>query len=299
MPAVATRRVVLVTRRSEYARLLERHATREQARFFLEMRGQSIGDVEARDRALEAGLALASAAVPLDWRRAQVERGDLDRFLFEDDDILIVVGQDGLVANASKYLCGQPVIGLNPEPGRNPGVLVPHEPAAASDLLRDVHAGRERVEERTMVRGELDDGQTLVALNELFVGHRSHQSARYDIRWRDQREFQSSSGLIVATGTGGTGWARSIHRERASSMCLPEPTEDALAFFVREAWPSLATGTECTQGRIDEEEILAIVSRMETGGVVFGDGIESDALELPWGAQLRVRVGERRLRLVA
>jgi hypothetical protein len=30
-----------------------------------------------------------------------------------------------------------------------------------------------------MVQAELDDGQRLLALNEIFVGHRTHQSARY------------------------------------------------------------------------------------------------------------------------
>lgn len=149
-----------------------------------------------------------------------------------------------------------------------------------------------------MARADLDDGQRLVALNELFIGHHSHQSARYEIRWRDQAEFQSSSGLIVTTGTGGTGWASSIHRERASSLRLPGPSEEALAFFVREAWPSLGTGTACTEGRLVPDEALEIVSRMERGGVVFGDGIEGDALELPWGARLRVHLGKRHLHLV-
>ena len=298
MKVVTTRRIVVLTRRSEYQRLLERHATRDQARFFLQARGQSMDDLEARHNALETALAQASAAIPVDWRRARVERSDLDRFLFEPHDVVIVVGQDGLVANAAKYLEGQAVIGLNPEPMRNPGILVPHDPAAAADLLQDVHAGREQIERRTMVRADLDDQQFLVALNELFIGHRSHQSARYEIHWRDQEEMQSSSGLIVTTGTGGTGWARSVHRERASTLRLPTPTEDALAFFVREAWPSLATGTSCTEGRLLHEESLEIVSRMERGGVVFGDGIESDALELPWGARLKVHLGRRRLHLV-
>ncbi|MCA9315583.1 MAG: NAD(+)/NADH kinase [Planctomycetes bacterium] len=298
MTAVGTRRIVLLARSSEYERLLQLHGTREQARFFLASRGQSIEGVEARHEAQEAALHLASAAIPVDARRARVERDELDRFLFEPDDIVVAVGQDGLVANAAKYLEGQPVVGLNPDPDRNPGVLVPHPPEAAMDLIADVAAGRGSIEYRCMVRGALDDGQSLVALNELFVGHRSHQSARYDIRWGTHAEFQSSSGLIVATGTGSTGWARSIHRERGSGLSLPRPCEPILAFFVREAWPSIATGTSCTEGAIGPAGSLEIVSRMERGGVCFGDGIEGDALELPWGAKLTIALAERRLALV-
>jgi hypothetical protein len=48
---------------------------------------------------------------------------DLDRFLLDPEDIVVAVGQDGLVANVAKYVQDQPVIGVNPEPDRNPGVL--------------------------------------------------------------------------------------------------------------------------------------------------------------------------------
>src|SRR5215213_4262310 len=78
---------------------------------------------------------------------------------------VLELGQDGLVANVAKYLDGQPVIGLNPDPGRVPGVLVRHPPEAAADLLSDLA----RVEHRTMVRAALDDGQEVLALNEVFV----------------------------------------------------------------------------------------------------------------------------------
>ena len=39
-----------------------------------------------------------------------------------------------------------------------------------------------------MVEAVLDDGQSLLALNEVFIGHQSHQSARYRIAWGDRGE---------------------------------------------------------------------------------------------------------------
>ena len=89
-------------------------------------------------------------------------------------------------------------------------------------------------EKRAIGRADLDDGQTLLALNEIFVGHQSHQSARYQLKFQGGTEHQSSSGLIVATGTGATGWARSIHLASKSAVPLPRPTDPTLAFFVRE-----------------------------------------------------------------
>jgi hypothetical protein len=288
-------RAVLVERPTEYAELLARHGTREQARFFLHGRGRTLEDVERVHRALEAARAQVLAAVPPDWRRAAVGRPELDRFLFEPGDVVVVLGQDGLVANVAKYLDGQPVVGLNPWPG----VLATHPPDAAADLLADLAAGRAAIERRTMASAHLDDGQSLLALNEVFVGHASHQSARYALEVGGRSERQSSSGLIVATGTGATGWAASLRRERHSSLRMPGPEEDRLAFFVREPWPSPATGTELDEGELEGGAALIVQSEMNAGGVVFGDGIEADHLALDWGQRVEVGVATAKLRLVS
>jgi NAD kinase len=291
-------RVVVVRRATEYEQLLARHATRGQAAFFLETRGETIEPVEERHHAFVRARAEVLAGVPVRWRRIELDRSELDRFLFEPDDVVIALGQDGLVANAAKYLAeGQPVIGVNPDRQRFEGVLVRHEPASAADLLADAVGGRAMFEERTLAEARLDDGQRLVALNEIFVGHSSHQSARYELRVGERSERQSSSGLIVATGTGQTGWSRSIRHERGSTLPVPDPTEPALTLFVREAWPSVETGADLTEALVGDEPV-AITSLMETGGLVFGDGIETDHLDFPWGARASVGVSEQRLRLV-
>lgn len=231
------RRAVLVERPTEYADLLARHGTREQVRFFLAGRGLEPDAVEARHAAFVAHRSAVLGAIPGAWRQAVAPRAELDRFLFEPEDVVVVLGQDGLVANVAKYLRGQPVIGLGPDPDRSAGVLVRHPPGAAADLFADVAAGRAATQARTMARATLDDGQTLLALNEVLVGHPTHQSARYALTAGGQTERQSSSGIIVTTGTGATGWAASIARERRSQLELPAPAQRRLAFFVREAWP--------------------------------------------------------------
>lgn len=285
-------RAVVVHRATELTELVARHGTRQQAGFFLASRGRSLDSLDARAEAQQKALATVSAAIPLDWRRAVAERNDLDRFVFGPEDVVIAVGQDGLVANVAKYLDGQPVIGVNPEPGWNPGVLVPHEPAAVPDLLV-----RPAVEERTMVAASTDDGQKLLALNEIYVGHRTHQSARYRLASPEGlEERQSSSGLLVGTGTGSTGWCRSAWQERGSGLRLPSATEPALCWFVREAWPSPATGTSCTEGLLTATDHLTVTAEADL--VVFGDGIESDSLTITWGQRLEIAVADIHLRLV-
>ncbi len=291
-------RAVMVTRPSEYEELLGRHATRSAAKFFLESRGRRIEPVEARHHTLLAAMHAASGAVPLHWRRARVRRGDLARFLFEPEDVVLAVGQDGLVANCAKYLSGQHVVGVNPDPGFYEGSLVRHAADDLAALLPEVVAGGCAVQARTMVQAELDDGQRIVALNELFIGHRSHQSARYRIARAGAEERHSSSGVIVATGTGATGWAKSVRRNRQCEVCLPRPEAPELAFFVREAWPSVATGTELTDGLLGAGEQLELTSELETGGVIFGDGIEADHLDFGWGRKALIGTARQELRLI-
>jgi hypothetical protein len=286
-------RVVVVHRASELDELRARHGTRGQVEFFLRSRDRDLGEVELRHASVQRALGLVSAAVPVDWRQGRVERSDLDRFLFGPEDVVVVVGQDGLVANVAKYLGGQPVIGVDTDPARNPGVLVRFPPEAVGDLLRSSN----RHDLLTMVEATSDDGQQLRALNEVFVGPASHQTARYVLDAGGRHEAQASSGLVVATGTGSTGWCRSLWLEHHSRLALPAPTDPALAWFVREAWPSPATGTSYTEGLLQGSSLALRVESERM--VVFGDGIESDRIDLTWGQSLSVGRSEHQLHLVA
>jgi hypothetical protein len=293
-------RVVLVHRTTEYEELVARHGTHGQAAFFLSSRGRDIAEIAERHHRARRALAEVTSAVPLTWRRTRVERADLDRFLFAPEDVVVVVGQDGLVANVAKYLAGQPVVGIDTDPGRNPGVLVRHRPGDAAALLPSVLDPSTGVEERTMVEAVADDTQRLVALNEIYLGAPGHQTARYRLGLEGDGgvvEAQASSGVLVGTGTGATGWLRSVWQERGSGLALPRPTEDRLLWFVREAWPSPATGTSLVAGELPAPARLGLTVESERL-IAFGDGMETDAVELTWGQTVRLGVCGQRLRLV-
>ncbi|QOC95056.1 hypothetical protein [Micromonospora craniellae] len=291
----------MVSRRSELDELLARHGTRAAADWYLAARGRSLAEVVDRHEALAAALTTVGATVPADWRRGAVDRDDLPRFLFAPEDIVIAVGPDGLVANVAKYLTGQPVIGVDPEPGRNAGVLVRHRADGLAALLPAVAAQRAVTRSRVTVRAALDDGQQLLGLNEVYIGHASHQSARYllsvPVDGRERRERHSSSGVVVGSGTGATGWCASIARDRPGAPRPPAPEEAALCWFVREAWPSPVTGVGLTAGRLDDGDRLELTAESD-GLVVFADGLEADRLTLDWGQRLTVDVAPRRLTLV-
>lgn len=289
-------RALIVTRPTEYDELLGRHGTRQQVGFFLEQRDRGLDELDERHALQQQALQKVAVAIPIDWRRASLSRADLDRWVFGPEDVVIAVGQDGLVANVAKYLVGQPVVGVNPDPARNPGVLVRHRADEVAGLLAKIAEGSAPVEIRAMVEITTDDGQTLRALNEVFIGHPAHQSARYVIEVDGRSEQQSSSGMLIGTGTGSTGWCASVHRERTLDWQLPDTASTDLAWFVREAWPSPYTGTTLTAGRLSSGEL---VIRCESDRLVaFGDGIETDRIDLTWGQEARVRLASVALVLV-
>lgn len=298
-------RIVLVTRRTPLEALLERFGTRGQAEFYLRTRGQDLAWAQGVHDKLQQALRMVQGAIPSWQRSVRVDRDDLDRFLFAPDDVVVIVGQDGLVPNVAKYLRGQTVVGFNPNPAEYDGVLCRHPTQFALPLLAFAcgsGAAREdvgfRIEERCMALARREDGQELRSLNEVFVGHQSHQSARYRIGIEQRRERHSSSGVIAATGTGATGWARSIASQRGIAEPLPAPVDPRLAWFVREPFPSVATGTAVNFGYVEAGTPLLLESEMDEGGVIFADGIESDRLEFLAGQRCEIGLAPERLRLV-
>jgi len=293
-------RVVVVSRPTEYEELLRRHGTRAQAAFFLGERRSTLDEIEARHEAQARALNAVAADIPTRWRRSRVPRAELSRFVFEPGDVVVALGQDRLVANVAKYPDAPTVTCVDPPPGRNAGALVRFRAEAAGAAIAAAAEGRARIEARTMVEARLDDGQRLIALNEIYLGHRTHQSSRYRVALGGREERQSSSGLIVASGTGATGWSLSIARAVGATELLPGPTEPALSYFVREAWPSPATGTSLVCGRLgvkgDAQE-LTVTSEMGQDGVLFGDGIEDDRVSFGWGVRVTLGVAPQTLRL--
>jgi NAD kinase len=297
-------RIVLVTRKTQLEVLRESRGTLDQVRFYLKSRGQREQEYEEAHERFHAGLSEVQRAIPPDWRRTRVDRDELDRFLFAPEDLVVVVGQDGLVPNVAKYLNGQLAIGINPDPERYDGVLCQHPPGSTGALLKWVETRQDtrfRVEHRVMALAEREDGQRLLALNEVFVGYQTHQSARYRIRagGKTEEERHSSSGVICSTGTGSTGWARSISLQLGRDLKLPAPEETRLAWFVREPFPSVATQTGLRHGHLVPGEALTLSSEMGEGGVIFADGIESDRLEFLSGHRVTVGIAPSTFNLVA
>lgn len=303
--------VIIVTRKTELEELVARFNTLPQAKFYLQQAGQAFEPIEVAHRKQQDVLGRLVQAIPPSVKHQVIDRATVPGFTFGEKDLVLTVGQDGLVSNTAKYLEGQPVLAVNPDPERFDGVLLPFtvetmEPGLHATLYNEVPTRKV-----TLASARLNDGQTLLAFNDFFIGARSHVSARYRIRVGEQEETQSSSGIIVSTGAGSTGWLQSVYAgaagvvEALGGTVIPPPNggrmdwaAEQLVFSVREPFPSVSTGTTLVHGICDNDRPLRVTSKMSSNGVIFSDGVEADYLAFNSGAELTISLAEKCAHLV-
>ncbi len=307
------RKIILIIRRTRLDDLIARFNTLAQAQFYVEHLGADFSDYLQEHETYKKAVTTAEALLRQFGRVQVLDRDFLPNFIFAEEDTVVVLGQDGLVANTAKYLNGQNIIGVNPEPMRWDGVLLPFQVADLSTVIPDVFAQLRPINEVTMAQATLNDGQILYGVNDLFIGRKSHTSALYELKIGKNEEQQSSSGIIVSTGLGSTGWFKSLVIGAASvAQALNEENEalnlnvdtrfswdsDYLHFTVREPFPSSTSATTLIFGKITPEQPMSIISQMPENGVIFSDGIEKDFLEFNSGTEAKIGVADKRGYLV-
>lgn len=162
-----------------------------------------------------------------------------------------------------------------------------------------------------MAEVTLSDGQSMMAVNDFFIGARSHTSAFYEINYRGVQEKQSSSGLIVSTGLGSTAWISSVIKgSTAVVQALNDKSDVAaqttrmswdaghLLFAVREPFTSKTSSADIVYGEISKGNPLTLRSSMPDNGIIFSDGIESDFIRFDAGLEATIGISDRRGHLV-
>jgi NAD kinase len=301
-------RLVLVTRRTRLEELIDRFNTRGQAKFYIQHAGGNFSEYEDEHDCYQSALDRLRRDLDFGLPRQILDRTLVPTYTFGPHDLLVTLGQDGLVANVAKYAGERPIIAVNPDPTRFDGILLPFLPDQAKAAALRVLDGEAVTRAVTLAEIRLDDGQRLLAFNDLFVGTRTHVSARYRITVHHTTEAQSSSGVLISTGAGTTGWMSSVFNMAAAVTMLAggrgagrvqfEWEDPRLIFAVREPFSSRHSRATIIAGTVDKGEEVVLESLMPSGGVVFSDGIESDYLDFSAGAVGRVRAAAQHALLV-
>ncbi|HBI01450.1 MAG TPA: sugar kinase [Flavobacterium sp.] len=298
---------IIVKNKTRLEALIERFNTKAQAKFYIESLGGNFDDYVREHETFHHALVELQTQLSKVVKNKTIERLYLPSFLFSEKNLIIVIGQDGLVANTAKYSKGCPIVAVNPDKERYDGVLLPFD---TSDFLVGVEQViSKQYQSKTMrfAEAKLNDGQRLLAFNDLFIGASSHVSARYKIAFNKTIEEHSSSGLIVSTPAGSTGWLSSIFNmaygvasmfEKNLKPKKPKLKDNELLFAVREPFQSIRTQTGITAGIIKGQNHLTIESLMPTGGIIFSDGIESDFLKFNSGAIVTIGIAAETANIV-
>jgi NAD kinase len=306
-------KIVLITLKTRLEELIERFNTREQAKFYIEHMGLNFADYDREHEVYTQSVhRLRRDLEGLTPKMQVIDRWFLPNFLFTPRDLVVAVGRDGLVANTAKYLDGQPIVGVNPDPARYDGVLVRFPVSRAKTGVLRVLEERAAFDAVTMAEVVLNDTQRLLAFNDFYIGMRTHVSSRYSLTWHGKTERQSSSGIIVSTGAGSTGWLSStqhmanavsrllLHNDAPRLPLLRLAWDDPrLVFVVREPFLSRASGVRLTAGMVEDGEDLKLESHMPDGGIIYSDGVDADVLAFNSGTVATIRAAQRRARLVA
>ena len=301
-------KIVIVTQKSRLQEFLYKYNTKAQAKFHIEHMGADFSDYILEDETYQKALTNVKQIADKYAKITVVDRKFIPNMLFGKDDIVIAVGRDGLVCNTVKYLSGQKLIGVNPDPARWDGILLPFEAGELEKIIPQTITGDCDVKNVTMAKAVTNDGQKMLAVNEFFIGPKSHTSARYDLTIRHTlgrviTESQSSSGIIVSTGIGQTGWYKSVMAQAKAACGLFGYDgsgdyekigwdEKKLSFVVREPFPSNTTDATVVFGRIGEGDPFRVLSKMTENGIIFSDGMEEDAIEFNSGVEVNIGMSD-------
>lgn len=298
---------IIIKDKTRLEALIERFNTRAQACFYIESAGGNFEEYEQEHQVFHQSLGALQSRLTGLLKYKIVEKDFLPSFMFSENQLIIVIGRDGLVANTAKYANGVPIVAVNPDRARYDGVLLPYDPGSFVKGVQNVLSRQFHVREVRFAEARLNDGQRLLAFNDLFIGASTHVSARYRIQYREQQEVHSSSGIIVSTQAGATGWMSSVFNmaqgilrlsQQNLSLSRPELRSDQLLFTVREPFKSVATQTDVTVGLIQDQTLLTVESLMPGGGVIFSDGVESDFLSFNSGSIATIGVAQEGAMLV-
>jgi NAD kinase len=298
---------IIVKNKTRLESLIERFNTKAQAKFYIEKLGGNFEDYELEHETFHSSLNKLQTQLTKVIKYKILERNFISSFIFSERNVIIVIGQDGLVANTAKYSKGIPIVAVNPDKQRYDGVLLPFDTSNFIAGVENVITKQLHTKTMRFAEAKLNDGQRLLAFNDLFIGASSHVSARYKITFGPNTEEQSSSGLIVSTTAGSTGWLSSVFNmaygitglfEKNLKPKHPRIKDNELLFAVREPFQSIRTQTGITSGLITSKHILKIESLMPSNGVIFSDGIEADFLKFNSGSIATIGVANETANLV-
>lgn len=218
-------------------------------------------------------------------------RHEAQGFIFRDDDLVVVLGDDGALVNIAKLLGRQKVVTIGTATKWCSRMMKFTVKTFGKEVMRLVRKEGETLSV-SIARAETSLGHTLEAVNDFFVGRADLRSSRYALLDEEFFVEQVSSGVIVSTGTGSTGWEKSARR-MDDGYVEREPDDEYLVVTTRE----LCHGDDL--GVLEDvSEVTIRSSDNDTRVVADGVLLDSAMLLLPAGATVVMTASYRSVQIL-
>ncbi|MBI4348952.1 MAG: NAD(+)/NADH kinase [Elusimicrobia bacterium] len=219
-----------------------------------------------------------------------VTREMADAARLDGASVVIALGGDNHFVYLSHFLTRAPILGVNADRKRSHGGLLRFDERHLAGLARRLRAGRFTISEWPRLEASVDGRLAGVATSELFLGERQRKHmSRHVLRvGRGPAEEHKSSGLLVCTPAGSTGWyghygPRFSAASGPARWALTEP-------FPRGRRLSLG------KGRLRAGQVLRVRSLNDADGVLDVDSLKD--VPFHFGQVASIRVSEHPLRVI-
>lgn len=219
------------------------------------------------------------------------KRGKSNKVLEGDYDLVLSVGGDGTLLRAAYCVKGKAIFGVNSNAKKSEGALCFVEARDLEEKIKKVIEGQFFLKNFTRARVFFTNkGYSYNALNEVYIGSAaSYHTSRYILRFKQIKEQQKSSGIIVSTGLGSTAWYSSIARENFN------PEFQELRFIVREPYQGRLSNFSLIKGSITGKQKLFLKSKMKDAVVVIDSIVK---VPLDSGQEVKISISQKPARFV-
>ncbi|PJB46014.1 MAG: NAD(+) kinase [Deltaproteobacteria bacterium CG_4_9_14_3_um_filter_63_12] len=256
-------RVLLVYKHSLYQLYVQEHHD-ERITELVSRDDVSVASLRGAHRRQKAALERVTMAL----KRAPIAlsmsyRGELPAGELSELDLVVVLGGDGTLLEASHHVSNIPILGINSDPQTSVGSLCSVSVEQVEEVVESYLSGKLEVQELTRLQLTVND-QLLgpPVLNDILFTHECPAAtSSYLLSIRGREESQKSSGVWFSTAAGSTA---AIHSAGGQIMALDDRR---MQYWVRELYVSPGRAFEHYSGLLEPDEVVSIIPKMRTGWV--------------------------------
>jgi len=212
--------------------------------------------------------------------------------------VIIALGGDDFFKLVTHHIEGSlPILGVNSDPSSSVGALLPITIEELPEALKRLEKGDYRIDPWTRISLRMNGVECGSAINDIVLGKRDFRlTSRHELEYQGVKVMQRSSGILISTGVGSTGWYASAGLYLGDHDRSFPKTARYARFELRE--PSVTVtevdGKRVTrlpdlvEGTLVENETLRITSLNDDEGLACRDSF--DSVPFPRGAVAEISI---------